>query len=171
MVENTSTITYQMFEHACAFVDCAEYCQIEPNNIKHRTKSHSVSGIVNSAFACEVFIKTLLVFHGVSVEELRKHKYGHDLKNLWGKFKAIDSKTAVSVEQALQAWFNSQNENMFNEFLDNISNAFDYWRYIYEKSSGSINLNFLIGFRKLLRDICCNCLYGKSWSEYIKSHE
>ena len=121
MAENTSTITYQMFEHACAFVDCARYCQIEPNNIKCRTKSHSVSGIVNSAFACEIFIKTLLVFHGVPVEELKCH----DLKRLWGKFKIKDANTALSVERGMREWFKSQNENMFDEMLNDISNAFE----------------------------------------------
>lgn len=57
---------------------------------------------------------------------------------------------------------------MFNELLDNISNAFQYWRYIYEKHGGSINLNFLRYFRDLLREVCCEEFYGKSWTEYIK---
>ena len=164
MVENMSMVTHQMFEHACAFADCARYCQIEPNNIKRRTKSHSVSGIVNSAFACEVFLKTLLVFHGVPVEELKCH----DLKRLWEKFKTKDANTALSVELGLREWFKSQNANMFDEMLNDISNAFEYWRYIYEKQGGRINLNFLVGFRDLLREVCCNQLFGKSWSEYEK---
>ena len=78
-----------MFEHACAFVDCARYCQIEPDNIKFRMKSHSVVGIVNSAFACEVFIKTLLVFRGVPLNERKSNnkKYGHNLEKLWIAFR------------------------------------------------------------------------------------
>ena len=28
--------TKRMFEHACAFFDCARNCEIEPNNIKYR---------------------------------------------------------------------------------------------------------------------------------------
>lgn len=115
-----------MFEHACAFVDYARYCQIKPNNIKCRTKSHSVSGIVNSALACEVFIKTLLVFHGIPVEKLKCH----DLKRLWGKFKTKGANTALSVKRGLREWFKSQIENMFDEMLNDISNAFEYWRYI-----------------------------------------
>ena len=34
--------------------------------------------------------------------------------------------------------FNSDNKNM----LDSISSAFEYWRYIYEKDNGFININF-----------------------------
>lgn len=29
--------------------------------------------------------------------------------------------------------FNLDNKNMFDELLDSISSAFEYWRYIYEK--------------------------------------
>lgn len=67
----------------------------------------------------------------------------------------------------MREWFNSENENMFDELLDNISDAFEYWRYIYEKQDGSINLNSIRGFRDLLREVCCNQLYGKTWNEYI----
>ena len=34
--------------------------------------------------------------------------------------------------------FNSDNKSMFDELLDSISNAFEYWRYIYEKDDGFI---------------------------------
>lgn len=40
--------------------------------------------------------------------------------------------------------FNSDNKNMFDELLDSISSAFEYWRYIYEKDNGFININFKI---------------------------
>lgn len=154
----------RMFKHACAFADCAKYCEIEPNSIEYRMQSHTVSGIVNSAFACEVFIKSLLVFHGISVEKLK----GHHLKKLWDEFKTIDCKTALLVEKKMRETFTSENSHMFDELLDNISNAFEYWRYIYEKKGGSINLNFLRCFRELLREVCCNQLYQKSWNEYVR---
>lgn len=38
--------------------------------------------------------------------------------------------------------FNSDNKSMFDELLDSISNAFEYWRYIYEKDDGFIDINF-----------------------------
>ena len=93
---------------------------------------------------------------------------GHDLKKLWKLFKEKDSETASLVELKMQEIFNSNNKNMFDELLDNISNAFEYWRYIYEKNSGSININFLKFFRLLLREICCKQLYDKTWAEFIK---
>lgn len=64
--------------------------------------------------------------------------------------------------------FNSDNKSMFDELLDSISNAFEYWRYIYEKDDGFIDINFLRFFRLLLREICCEQLYDKTWKEYIE---
>lgn len=162
---------HRMFEQACAFSDCARCCEIEPNNIiEYRFKSHTVSGIVNSAFACEVFIKTLLVIHGVSVKEMRDKKVGggHDLKKLWQLFKEKDYDTALLVGKKMQEIFNSDNKSMFDELLDSISNAFEYWRYIYEKDNGTININFLKFFRLLLREECCKQLYNKTWKEYVE---
>lgn len=162
MSERVMLDTERMFQHGCAFCDCAKYCEVEPNNIEYRMRSHTVSGIVNSAFACEVFIKTLLVFHGKTVGEIK----GHELKMLWEKFKKVDYETALLIEERMREWFKSENENMFDELLEEASNAFEYWRYIYEKQDGSININFLRGFRMLLREACCNQLFEKTWSEY-----
>ena len=162
MSESAMLDLQRMFEHACAFCDCAKFCEVEPNNIEYRMRSHTVSGIVNSAFACEVFIKTLLVFHGRTVLEIR----GHKLKTLWEEFRTLDNATATLVEERMREWFNSTNTNMFDDLLSEASNAFEYWRYVYEKQEGSININFLRGFRLLLRDVCCRQLFEKSWEEY-----
>lgn len=148
-----------MFEHACAFSDCARNCEIEPNNIEYRMHSHTVSGIVNSAFSCEIFIKTLLVFNG-------KKPHGHKLKALWNDFKKSDKETALLVEKRIQNWFDSKNDNLFNELLNESSDAFEHWRYIYEKQNAKININFLKGLRIILREICCNKLFQITWEEY-----
>lgn len=156
----------RMFEHACAFCDCAECCEIEPNNIKYRMHSHTVAGLVNSVFACEVFIKLLLVYHGRTFEQMKDMRHG--LRGLWDEFKKKDPETASYVEQNMQEWFKSEDANMFDRLLNEASNAFKYWRYIYEEESGSINLNFLKGFRLILREICCKQLFGMSWEDYKK---
>lgn len=69
----------------------------------------------------------------------------------------------------MKLWFNSKNENMFDEILLDMSNAFEHWRYIYEKDSAKINLNFLIGLRNILQDTCFREVHGKSWTEYIEN--
>ena len=113
MSERAILDSQRMFEHACTFCDCAKFCEVEPNNIEYRMLSHTLSGIVNSAFACEVFIKTLLVFHGRTVTEIK----GHKLKTLWEEFRTLDNATAALVEERMREWFNSTNANMFDELL------------------------------------------------------
>ena len=166
MEEDSIHLSQRMFEHACAFCDCARSCEIEPNNIEYRMHSHTVAGLVNSAFACEVFIKLLLVYHGRTVTEIKAIK--HKLKGLWDEFKKEDYETALFVEKNMREWFNSEDTGMFDRLLNEASNAFEYWRYIYEKESGRINLNFLRGFRLMLREICCKQLFGMSWEDYKK---
>jgi len=154
----------RMFRHGCAFLDCARNCEREPNSIECRFHSHTVAGIVNSAFACEVFIKALLVFHGMQRDELLRIK--HDLDSLWKEFKNTDNETAKRVEESLKAWFDSDNDNMFDEMLEKCSHAFVHWRYIYEQQEGSVNINFLSGFRDILREVCCEKFYAQTWEDY-----
>lgn len=162
MKEEKLEVSRRMFKHACAFLDCASYCQIEPNNIEYRMYSHTVAGIVNSAFACEVFIKSLLVFNGESFEKLNDH----ELKNLWSKYKNKDTEKTLLVERGMLQWFDSDNEKMFDELLDVCSNAFQYWRYIYEKNEGSVHILFLRGLALSLRNVCCEEFFGVSWEEF-----
>lgn len=153
-----------MFKHACAFVDCARFCETEPQNIKMGILTHTVADIVNSAFACEVFIKSLLVYHGMKIEDI----HGHKLDILWEKYRLADGDNAAIIEQKIKDYFNSESENMFEDFLHNISDAFQYWRYIYEKHGGKIHIQFLRIFREVLRECCCEKLYGMSWKEYVE---
>ncbi len=56
--------------------------------------------------------------------------------------------------------------------ISDASNAFVQWRYVfdYETNDGvKVNPQFLRGFRFVLRDVCCQEIEGKSWSEKIKS--
>lgn len=116
---------------------------------------------MNSAFACEVSLKALLVFYGET--QLRNHK----LKNLWLELEKKDEETTLLIKRSIKDWFASDDDNLFDRLIDDASNAFVYWCYIYEKQDASININFLIGFRILLRDICCKKFYSKSWQEYV----
>lgn len=154
----------RMFRHACAFADCAIFCEREPNNVVEvRTHSHTAAGIVNSVFACEVFIKTLLTIAGIDF------KKEHRLKVLWHKLKKVDTQTTDLLEDSIQKYFNTQNEKLFQELLNQASDAFICWRYIYEVDEARINILFLIRLRNLLREECCKKLYGQSWMDYVDS--
>ena len=88
-------------------------------------------------------------------------KREHELKKLWKKYKELDRNSALKVELEIKEWFGTGNQSLFDDMLNNVSIAFVHWRYIYEKKDGSINPNFLRGFRVVLREVCCEQYYGK----------
>lgn len=166
MTGNSFYDACRMFKHACSFVDCAKFCETEPIRIVPRTHDHIVAGIVNSSFACEVFIKSILVYHKMSIDEIKKLKHG--LWGLWNKLGELDSEFIKIVETKVKETFVTENKDFFNEALLNISDSFATWRYIYEKHSASIHINFLRIFREALRSACCEKLYKMSWNEYVE---
>ena len=38
MSESSMLDSQRMFEHACAFCNCAKFCEVEPNNIEYRMR-------------------------------------------------------------------------------------------------------------------------------------
>ena len=158
--------TKKMFSHACAFDDIAYLCIKEPSPFEIRTRFHTISGIVNSAFACEIFLKTLLMLKGESKNRIKS--IGHGLMELWNEYKIIDITTSNRIEKEIQGLYKTNNENLFLERITEASYAFEHWRYIYEKDNETLDLNFLTYFRLELREECCQQLYGVSWGEYKK---
>ena len=125
----------------------------------------TVPDIVNSAFACEVFIKSLLVYYGVRIEDIKRS--GHGLVGLWTTLKNKDVELTNAVGSSILAYFNTNCEDFFAEMLGHISDAFETWRYIYEGHGATINRNFLCVFRDCLRNACCMKLYNMTWNEFV----
>ena len=167
----TGNIAYdarRMFSHACAFADCAIFCKKAPRSVVVRTQWYTVPEIVNSAFACEVFIKSLLIFRGLAIEEV--HKKNHGLKGLWNALEENDKAASDRVKEKIKRELDID-DALFDELLENTSNAFKKWRYIYEDHGGKIHLGFLSTFREELREEGCQTFYKRSWSEYISGAE
>ena len=152
----------RMFRHACAFADCAYFCEREPNSIVIPTQWYTTPSVVNSAFACEVFIKSLLIYSGMNLDKIK----GHKLAVLWKTLEKKDQETTTKIKDAVKNIFNVEDQSFYN-MLDNVSDAFEYWRYIYEKHGGTIHVNFLKIFREALRNACCEKYYSMTWNEYV----
>ena len=167
MTGNSFVDAKRMFKHACAFADCAVVCFKDKNNLIVRTQWYSTPGIVNSAFACEVFIKALLVYHGMTLDQIKP--IGHLLENLWNAYSIKDSQTSSQVQESIRNYFQSDDNTLFDRKLKEASNAFVDWRYMYEGREAELNLHFLMAFREILRTTCCKQLYGKTWSEFVES--
>ncbi len=166
MTGNVDFDAKRMFKHACAFAGCAKFCEREPWNLERRLPDYTIADIVNSAFACEVFIKALLLHNSISIEEMQKS--GHKMKDLWMKLESTNSNLTDDAKKRILSAFQTDNPEFFNEGLDSISNAFATWRYIYEKHGSQIHLQFLRYFRIVLQEICCETFYNMSWNDFAK---
>lgn len=159
----------RMFKHACAFVGCAQFCEREPWNIEKRLPDYTVADIVNSAFACEVFIKALLLYSGKTIEEIKKEK--HRIEGLWKLLKTANPTLSNDIESRVINSFQSKDPDFFSTAMSTISEAFVTWRYIYELHGATIHINFLRTFREVIREVCCETLYHMTWNKYTKGAE
>ena len=166
-MDNTSNNLFtgqQMFRHACAFSDCADFAMKALDSQKTSVEWYTTPAIVNSAFACEVYLKALLFFYNI-----RMKKKEHKLKELY-ELLPEDDKECIKREILIRygrAW----KDGFGLERLEHISDAFVKWRYNYEYvpeklSNMQIDIGFLNAFRNALRDVCCVQLFNMKWDEY-----
>lgn len=161
-----------MFEHASSFLMCAELCAEETKRQKKRFDLLGTPEIVNLAFACEVYIKTLLGFCRIKVK--REHKLNELLALL-----PDDAQQEIKQQtfQKHPVYNYSTGKILTNGFgldlLDLEANDFVDWRYVYEakRSSYSCDVGFLRAFAVTLRDFCCERLFRMNWEEYCKTYE
>ncbi len=166
-MENPNKILFdcqKMFRHACAFAECADLALKKFRHDSADIEWYAEPATVNSAFACEVFLKALLNYHDIPLK--RQHK----IKEL---YELLPDKLKASVKQTTIANYGGMWEDAFgHELLDNISDAFVDWRYSYEivgtkRASMQINIGFLTAFRNALRGACCRLFFDKTWEEYL----
>ena len=153
--------TYQqMFRHACAFAECADMAL---KKFRHDTADiewYSTPSIINSAFACEVYLKAMLLFSNIPIK--KEHKIKELYKMIPDQIK--DEIKSMVTRGCESIWYDS----FGFEKLDNISDAFVEWRYCYEKleRTREIDIGFLTTFRDALREACCQLFFHVTWEEY-----
>ena len=113
----------KMLELGFAFMNAGEvnFCE---GAIKSRSKYQNVAGVVNLAFACELYMKCLL---NMDEEKCRDHK----LTDLWGEYKKMHGDEAAKIESAVKDRLATN--LTFDEMLHNDSNVFYNYRYLYEE--------------------------------------
>ena len=153
----------QMFRHACAFSDCADFAMEKFDSGKTEVEWYTTPATVNSAFACEVYLKALLVFNNICM------KKEHRLKELYELLPENDKE--LIKQETLTKYPVGWKDGFGLERLEHISDAFVKWRYNYEfvpEEMGSmhIDIGFLSAFRNTLRDVCCFRLFSIKWDEY-----
>ena len=159
----------QIFRHACAFSDCADFAMREFDPKKINVEWYTTPATVNSAFACEAYLKALLLYYDVPL------KKQHELKELYDM---LPDKAKEWIKLTVMNNHGGRWKDAFGyDLLDNISNAFLNWRYTYEgketrngkrieRASFHIDIGFLTVFRNTLREACCQLFFGKTWEAY-----
>ncbi len=152
-----------MFRHACAF---AEVADMAADQFRHDTADiewYITPASVNSAFACEVYLKALLLYYDRSPEQI------HMMKELYS---ALPEELQKRLKLTVTNSYGGRWTDIFGrELLENISNAFVDWRYSYEHDWNKSSViyretGFLTAFRNALREACCQLFFGKTWEEY-----
>ena len=154
----------EMFRHACTFCECADMAL---DKFKHDTADigfYVSPATINSAFACEVFLKA------ISTYQDKKIPRSHKLRDL---YEALSNELKEFIKHEVSGGYPDMWTNLLGQdYLDNISDAFVEWRYNYEhdwRKDGStmhIEVGFLNRFRDTLREICCRMFFAVTWDEY-----
>ena len=153
---------HEMFMHACTFCECADMAFQKKTHDTAPIGFYDMPALVNSAFACEVFLKTILKWYDIQPPK------SHKLKDL---YEVTPENVRAFIKPTLLNNFGEWTDWLGREHLENFSNAFQDFRYIYEydfTKNGSlyIETSFLIVFRNALRDCCCRVIFGIGWEEY-----
>ena len=101
--------------------------------------------IVCTAFAIELYLKAIITIEGGSAK-------GHDLSAL---FVRLSPTSQLAIRDHL-----SLSKIDFTTKLQNISGAFVEWRYVFEKSSASIDPRFLSGVARASKVVAESALNG-----------
>lgn len=145
----------RMYNQANAFFDCAQFCITDLHVSIGHGKSHVVPAIVNFAFACEVYLKTILIHYGKSANEVKR--LNHHIDKLWRLLFQTDVGLANQIKNKVQSVFN-EDDTFFERMLEESSNAFQEWRYIYESDSLKGHPQFLKYFCLVLQQECTELL-------------
>lgn len=162
MTGNRRFDSMEMFRHACAFADCADFCSRESWSIVNRTKWYGTPEIVNRAFACEIYLKTLLFYNCIAYTKV------HRLAELYA---LLPQKYQEIIECETVCHFRRTKNALGISYIENISNAFYDWRYSFEKRSLHCEVGYLDLLCDVLKDLCCRELYQISWKEYEATHK
>ncbi len=151
----------RMFRHACAFAEVADMAEAKFCHDTADIEWYITPSVVNSAFACEVYLKALLLFFYIPLEKQ------HNLKDLY-----------IMLPDEMQEWIKATVINIYGgwtesfgfDVLDGISDAFKKWRYAYEQErSLYVDTAFLFAFRNALCEACCRRFFGKTWDDYCSN--
>ena len=146
-----------MFDQANSFYVCAKLCERELDEHPTRHDMYSTPQIVNLAFACEVYLKSLLNFYKIDFG--KSHKLNELLNMLPDEVRnSIENRTFDKRPVLFDAFG--------YKLIDKIADAFVEWRYSYEVSRLSCEIGYLNALADSIKEECCMRLFNTNWEAY-----
>ena len=106
---------------------------------------------VNACFACELFLKTLLLVEQYDFYKMKKPEKRHNLNDLF-------SHLSDEAKGCIKNYDNMKPFGRFDMDLKQIGNGFEVIRYMPECKGMMVNINFLFNFLCTLADVCKNVI-------------
>ena len=127
-------------EEANMFYNIAKYCN-DMDLEDYMTKGF-YTFVVNVSFACELYIKAIMMKNSQNIDEFER---GHELEKL---FNLLDDNCKEKVKDRFEKEYGN---GIFNQFLSDNNNAFIDWRYALEHSVRT-NINHFFSFATILKE-------------------
>lgn len=143
-----TTLEQAMFRQAVSFATTASYLYKRDLTATPRNGMSVAPFVVNSAFALELYLKTVGQLHGQTMR-------GHDLLDLFDDL-PLDARTALHQNFAKREWqCGIVGLAEFRKVLEELRSAFVDWRYLHErKRTGPIQLKPMIFAMEVLHETC-----------------
>jgi hypothetical protein len=141
-----------MFNHAYAFATTSSYLYSKDLAVVPRNGVSAVPFIVNSAFAIELYLKTLGQLHNAPSR-------GHDLLDLFDKLPE-SARAAIEKHFSLGKWqCGITTLEEYRKGLQELRGAFVEWRYLYEsQDANEIKFQPMIFTMEVLHETCRTAL-------------
>ena len=125
------------FEEARTFLKLSE--QLE--NDEETLLSGIFPFVVNSALACELFLKTIIMINSTPPQIVK----AHELTTLFNLLSADDQ---INIKEL----FSQRMKHDFDSLIEEMSNTFVKWRYAYEQETIKINITGILTLAQVLND-------------------
>ena len=97
--------------------------------------------LVNSALACELFLKTIIMINSTPRQIVREHE-------LTTLFNSLPTEDQTNIKEL----FSRRMKHDFDSLIEEMSSTFVKWRYAYEQETIKINITGILTLAQVLND-------------------
>ena len=152
--ENKEDIIHNTFKQANAFVDLVMKGEYQHNNLISK-----IPLATNCVFACELYLKVLLLYYGDDVSQMKK--YNHNLKKMFFSL-------PKEVQNRLSIWLKTFTLIRLDTFLEEVKDSFINLRYnSIEQKIKEFDLKNVADFMFKLQHETSMLLVGYDIYEYL----